>query len=107
MKAVQITEDWDVQTVEESYEPGVADFNGNFQMPVDGESYMMIPDQYYHLFKSKSQNSFDASKKRAICLGQKRESRMLTFEVQYNYYKVIMAGKYLTMTPALTHTLIR
>jgi hypothetical protein len=35
-------DDWNIVAKEASYEPGREDFNGNIQLPVNGQSYMLI-----------------------------------------------------------------
>ena len=91
-------EDWNINAVEESYEPGVADFNGNIQMPLDNVDYMLVNDSYYQIFKSQNLSTADQNKKISICLSHTDESRKIKFEnMTGGYFRVNSADRFLTL----------
>ncbi len=81
-----------------SYEAGVEDFNGNYQVPLSGDDYMVIAHDYQYVFRSAtSALGGDDNAQLARCNSNVHNARLFQFNhVQGGYYNVVSAGRYLT-----------
>lgn len=99
MIGVESLQDQVLKVGESQYETGVPDFNGNTQMPASGVEYMLIVDDFVHLFRSQAADlsSADAATKEAVCESNSDQARLVSFEsLGGGRYRVNSAGRLLT-----------